>query len=646
MSTYLKNVLLAVLLLSGVSLYSQITLPRLISDHMILQREADVRIWGWAAPGENVSITFMDNTHQTVANSRGEWYIMLKNLTAGGPYTMKLEASNTITINDILIGDVWVGSGQSNMEMPMRRVSWKYPEEIKNANYDAIRQFVVPRRYEFNQAQTNLTGGNWVKASPASISEFSATAYFFAKELHYRYKVPIGIINSAWGGSPVEAWISEEALKQFPAYFEDLQKNKDNQLVESIKRQDQDRISQWHSTLRQKDRGFDNQRRPWYSPKISNRGWKSFTVPGNWNQAGETPENGVFWFRKKVDLPAGSENKSALLILGCIVDSDSVFVNGKFVGTTGFQFPPRRYQIPAGVLQGGRNTIVVRVISEQGFGGFVEDKDYKLVFDNQTIDLSGEWKYRQGAAMPPLQGRKFFNTIPGGLFNAMIYPLKNYAIKGVIWYQGESNAGRPHDYNALFSTMIPDWRNHWGKGDIPFIFVQLPNFHRPATDPNAPSNWALLREQQLKTLAVRNTAMAVAIDIGEWNDIHPLNKKDVGIRLSKAARRIAYGDCALVHSGPIYEACRIDGNRIIISFSNIGSGLTTNDSKPLRHFAIAGEDGKFVWANAEIVGEEVVVWHESITSPVAVRYAWSDNPEGANLFNKEGLPASPFRTTM
>jgi sialate O-acetylesterase len=334
--------------------------------------------------------------------------------------------------------------------------------------------------------------------------------------------------------------------------------------------------------------------------------------------------------------------QQAKLILGRIVDADSVFVNGVFVGTTGYQYPPRRYDIPSNVLKEGGNTVVVRVISTIGKGGFVLDKPYELVSGGQTIDLKGDWQYRLGATMDPLASQTFVRWKPVGLYNAMISPLLNYSIKGAIWYQGESNAERPLEYRELFSALICDWRKKWSQGDFPFLFVQLPNFMERIEQPSE-SNWALLREAQLKTLSLPQTGMAVTIDIGEWNDVHPLNKKDVGKRLALAAQRVAYGDDTIVYSGPIYHSMKIEGNKIVVTFTNTGSGLVAGSGE-LKYFAIAGIDRRFVWAKAKIENNRVVVWSEEVPNPVAVRYAWADNPEGANLYNAEGLPASPFRT--
>jgi sialate O-acetylesterase len=619
---------------------SQVTLPKLISDGMILQRDTDVKIWGWASAQEQISVHFLDVTYQSVADSVGEWEVVLSDLKTGGPYEMTIGASNTITIRDILVGEVWVASGQSNMELPMRRVKPLYENEIVTANNDNIRYFYVPRRYDFTEAKKDLEGGEWQKTNPETVREFSAAAYFFAQELYNRYEIPIGIIDASLGGSPAEAWMSEDALKEFPVHYAEAQRFKDRDLIEQIEREDRNRISAWHAEANRKDIGNLDQTR-WDDPALDTSDWFQMEIPGYWADADLGHVNGVVWFRREIDIPADKAGQSAKLNLGAIVDSDSVFINGHFVGTTGYQYPPRWYTIPEGILQAGKNTIAVRIVNERGRGGFVPEKLYQLTIDDHTIDLTGSWRYRLGASMEPLAGQTFIRWKPLGLFNGMISPLLTYAIKGVIWYQGESNAGRPVEYLELFPAMIRDWRNNWNRGDFPFLYVQLANFMK-ATDYPSESNWAMLREAQHKTLSVPNTGMAVTIDIGEWNDIHPLNKRDVGKRLALAARKIAYGE-NIVHSGPEYDSMYVDGKKIVLTFKNTGSGLMVKGER-LNYFAIAGPDSNFVWADAIIQGDRIIVWSDDIDQPVAVRYAWADNPESANLYNREGLPAIPFRT--
>lgn len=641
MNRILKTILLSFLL--SINVLSQVRLPELISDGMVLQRDAQIKIWGWAAEGEKISVHFIDSTYNTAADDKGNWNIILPKLKAGGPYEINVIASNSITIRDIMVGDVWVCSGQSNMELNMKRVSPLYGAEIANSENPYIRYFEVPDKYNFSSPQKDLPSGEWNKANPQNVLSFSAVSYFFGKELYDRYQVPVGLINSALGGSPAESWMSEEGLKEFPEYYNEAQRFKDSTLIKQIQNEDRTRINNWYSQLRKNDQGYKDPKKPWYSAEYNSSDWSIMKIPGYWADESLGFVNGVVWFRKEINIPPSMVGKPARLNLGRIVDADSAFVNGVFVGTTSYQYPPRRYDIPLTILKEGKNVIVVRIINSWGKGGFVEDKPYELVVDNHTIDLKGDWKYKLGAQMEPLRGETFIRWKPMGLYNAMIAPLLDYKIKGVIWYQGESNAGRPVEYRKLFPALIKDWRKNWKQGDFPFIFVQLPNFMEAKPNPSE-SNWALLREAQLKTLSLPNTAMVVTIDIGEWNDIHPLNKKDVGKRLALAAQKVAYGDGDVVYSGPLYKAMTVEGNKIILTFTSIGSGLMTKGGEQLKSFTICGTDKKFVWANAEIKNNEVIVWSDNVENPVAVRYAWADNPDGANLYNKEGLPASPFRT--
>jgi sialate O-acetylesterase len=658
---YCKMILFCFFSIS-ITAFGQVRLPKLISDGMVLQRDAKVKIWGWAAKDEKVSVRFMNSTYNATADDKGNWSVLLPKFKAGGPYEMQINGSNSITVHDIMVGDVWVCSGQSNMELPMGRVSWHYPGEIEHSQNKYIRQFLVPDKYDFKKPEKDLSGGIWKSASPENTPEFSSVAYFFAKEIYEKYKVPVGLINSALGGSPVESWISSDTLKKFPQYFNEAQMFKDGSLIEKIEEADRARSGAWYSLLRQEDEGYKNPQHVWYDTSLITPDWDTMMVPGYWADTKLGFVNGSVWFRKKVDIPSSMAGKPAELILGRIIDGDSTFVNGVFVGTVGYQYPPRRYDIPAGLLKAGENTIVVRVISNIGRGGFVPDKEYDIVVPkgsstgNDSIDIAGQWKFRLGVEMPPLMGQTFIRWKPEGLYNAMIAPLLNYYIKGVIWYQGESNTERPWDYRKLFTSMINDWREKWniqrtpfGEGNFPFLFVQLPNFGEANNEPSR-SGWALIREAQLQTLSLPNTGMAVTVDIGEWNDIHPLDKKDVGKRLFLAAEKVAYGNKDIVYSGPIYKSMKVDGNKILLSFTNKGSGLMVKGDE-LKDFAIAGTDKHFVWAKAKIVqgtpigeGDKVIVWNDEIPNPVAVRYAWADNPEGANLYNKEGLPASPFRT--
>jgi sialate O-acetylesterase len=623
--------------------FCRVRLPLLISDGMVLQRDADVKIWGWASAGEKVTINFNDKIYNAVAGKDGKWAVSLSVLKAGGPYEMEINATNHITLRNILIGDVWVCSGQSNMVLPMNRVKYRYQEVIAHSENPSIRQFIVPDRYDFKAQQEDLKSGTWKSANPQTVLNFTAIGYFFAKELFGKYHVPIGLIRASLGGSPVQAWMSEDALKEFPEYLATAEKFKDIAYINQIREKDKAVNDAWYGRIQKIDKGLAPGEKPWFDTNYDASQWPTMNVPGYWADHELGLVNGVVWFRKEIDVPASMTGKAAKLWLGRVVDADTTYVNGKIVGSVSYQYPPRIYDVPANLLKEGKNIIVVRVINNSGRGGFVPDKPYQLSAAGQTIDLKGQWQYKLGATMDPLPAKTFIEWQPVGLYNAMIAPLLNYKIKGAIWYQGESNTAKPHEYQKLLSAMIADWRQKWNEPDFPFLYVQLANFME-AKDQPCESNWAELREAQLKTLSVPNTAMAVIIDIGEWNDIHPLNKEDVGKRLALAAQKVAYGDKKVVYSGPIYQSMKTEGNKIILTFTNTGSGLVAKGDGELKYFAIAGADKKFVWAKAKIQGDKVTVWNDDITNPVAVRYAWADNPEGANLYNKEGLPASPFQS--
>ncbi|MBX0335126.1 sialate O-acetylesterase [Pontibacter sp. HSC-14F20] len=637
-----KLLLLYLLLSISTAAYSQIKLPRLISNGMVLQRETGTRLWGWAKPGEAVRLTFKQKEYRATTGPDGKWTIQLPPQQAGGPYEMTFTASNNITLKNILFGDVWICGGQSNMELPMERVQDTYPEAIAKANYPNIRQFEIPDRYDFKQTKHDVEAGEWLPATTQNIRQFSAVAFFFAEEIHNRYNVPVGLINSALGGSPAEAWISEVALKKFPSPYRELQKFKDDALIARIEADDQKASQAWYARLNETDEGRKNN---WAAADVDDSDWAQMAIPGYWADGPLGQVNGVVWFRREIDVPKSMVGKEAKLMLGRIVDADEVYLNGELVGTTSYQYPPRRYLLPANKLKEGKNTLAVRVINNAGRGGFIPDKPYDITGGEQALDLKGYWKYKLGATMEAAPGQTFIRWKPTGLYNAMIAPLTDLPIKGVLWYQGESNTRNPSEYASLMETLIADWRGQWGQGNFPFIYVQLANLNEPNKTP-VESNWAALRQAQLENLALPNTGMAVAMDLGEWNDIHPLNKRDVGLRLALQARKLAYGDKAVVASGPLFESMQAQGNKLTLVFSDTGKGLVAKGNKPLSGFAIAGADGKFVWAKAEIKKNKVVVWSEAIAKPVTVRYAWADNPEGANLYNKEGLPASPFEARL
>lgn len=636
---------LAGAILSGGILSAEVRLPSIVSDGMVLQRDAEMKIWGWADPGENVKVRFRGQVRSTMADTDGKWQVQFDPQEAGGPETMEISGRNRIVLEDILVGDVWLASGQSNMTHAFDRWRERYATEIAQSENPEIRQFRVPTNPVLTGPVDDIEGLEWKQANPETLLDFTVVGYFHALKLYERYNVPQGIVMSCVGGPPIESWTSAKGFSEFPKYLETIERNRDPAYVERVNAEAlADREADGRRVKADKGQTGPVQ---WYDPVYEPLNWKSINIPGYWEDQGLRDLDGVVWYRREIEVPESMNAVDAHVKLGRIVDRDEFYVNGQKVGNTTYQYPQRRYEIPAGVLRPGKNLFVVRVTNEHGKGGFVPDKPYYMTVGDHTIDLKGEWLFRVGEAFPPQ--RKYKQGIsaqdqPAALFNGMIAPFVNFGVRGMLWYQGESNADRPGTYRMLLENLIDDWRSHWGRGDIVFLIAQLPNFMDVDYLP-AESDWALLREAQLH--AARNTPNAgvgINIELGEWNDLHPGNKKPVGERLALLAMQLSYGENDLVASGPIYRSHAIERHKIILSFDHVGRGLVSSNGEELAHFAVAGGDRKFVWANARIEGDKVVVWSEDIQEPKYVRYAWADNPDFANLANKEGLPASPFRT--
>jgi sialate O-acetylesterase len=637
-----KNLLLLVYLLASTVTFSQVRLPKLISDGMVLQRDATIKIWGWAAPKEKFFIEFLDKKHLLKSDKMGNWQLQLSNLKAGGPYVMKISASNSIEIKDIVIGDVWLCSGQSNMAMAVSAVSSLYPEEIANSENNFIRNFEVPREYEFNVHRTDLSGGSWKAANPTNVLKFSATGYFFAAAIYAKYKIPIGMIHSSYGGTPIHAWLSEEALKPFPTSYNEIKDLKNPEFVKNIENKDLELDTNWNTNLLQNDLGITSKEN-WTSNSTNTQDWQESKVPGLWNGTPLEKINGVVWYKKEIEVSKQMASSETMLKLGVIMGADSTYVNGKFVGFIKDQWSSRKYQIPANTFVEGKNILTIRIVKKRGNGGFVEGNKYELERNNETIDLSGLWKYKIGAQLDALPNIVNLKWKPTSLYNSMIQPLKKYAVKGILWYQGEGNANKPKEYAQLLPALITELRTVFNHPTMPFLFAQLPNYMKVTENPSE-SNWALLRESQLKTLSVPNTGMATTIDVGEWNNIHPHQKKPVGTRLALIAQNLVYGDANVICYGPKYKSMQIENNKIVLDFEIFGSQMEFRGERTHTNFAIAGEDKKFVWAEAKIENGKIIVSNAAVPNPVAVRYAWADNPEGEKLFNTEGLPATPFRT--
>lgn len=637
-----KAIVLILAVFFSISLFAQIRLPKLVSDGLVLQRDKENLIWGWATPKEKITVTLKKKTYKTTTNEAGKWEIVLPAQVAGGPYEMKFKGSNDLIIKDVLFGDIWICAGQSNMVLPMERVKEKYPDEIANDNYPEIRNLFIPTLTSLSGPKDDIQNIGWKSATGKDLLSFGAVSYFFAKELYNKYKVPIGLINTSVGGTPIEAWISEDGFKAFPDITKTIQKNKDTSYVNSFRR---NFVPNLKPEI--KDLGILEK---WEIPSLVLNGWQKINIPGYWEDQGLKDLNGVVWYRKEIEVPENMTATAAKIMMGRIVDADVMYLNGKQIGNVTYQYPPRRYEIPQGLLKTGKNTLVIRVTNTSGKGGFVPDKPYFLSSNGQTLDLKGDWLYKVGEVFQPATsfGGVGFSAQnqPSSLFNAMVAPLTNLSIKGLLWYQGETNAGNPVPYDRYLPALINDWRKLWNQGDLPFLTVQLANFQDIDYSPSE-SNWARLREAQLKSLALLNTALTVTIDLGEWNDIHPLNKKDIGVRLSLAARNLAYKEEILEYSGPILKNSQIENSKIILTFDHVVNGIMSKDKDDLRWFSIADYDKKFVWAKTKIVGKDKIeVWNNAVKSPKYVRYAWSDNPEGINFYNQEGLPASPFRTDI
>ena len=633
--------LVAGLLLTLGPLRADVTPAALFSDHAVLQQGLPLPVWGTAAEGEQVTVEFAGQTARTVTKE-GRWLVRLAPVTAGGPYTMTIHGRNRIVLKDLLVGEVWLCSGQSNMEMKLGPVEGLQPvinwrETVAAADQPQLRLFTVPRTLALTPVAT--TSGHWESSSPAAAERFSAVAYFFGRALQQARHVPVGLIHSSWGGSFAEAWMSGEALRQRPdltAALADLALQRQDPAAAHARTEKL--LAEWYA---RHDPG-SAPAAAWNALPATPTDWPVMVLPTYWEKAGLPDFDGVVWFRREFDLPAAWNGQEAVLHLGAIDDDDTTWVNGQPVGATRGWDLLRVYPVPAKLLHPGRNVVTVRVLDTgQGGGLWGHGEALRLAFGGTapvaSVELTGPWHYQVGIALhdlprPPQEVTQSVAT-PGGLFNGMIAPLLPYALRGVIWYQGESNAAQSRQYRTLFPDLIADWRRHWGEGDFPFLFVQIAPFTGMRPE---------IREAQLLTArSVHNTAMAVTLDVGDPKDIHPPHKQPVGERLALAARALAYGE-QLEYSGPVCEKTDFGAGRAVLHFSHVGGGLVAPGGE-LIGFTVAGADKVFVPAQAVITGATITVSAPGVSVPVAVRYAWADAPAG-NLFNHAGLPASPFRT--
>lgn len=620
--------------------FADIKLPQIISDGMVLQRNKPVKIWGWANAGERVNIRFRNHTFSTSANEHNQWEVTLPAAPAGGPYVMKIVGNNALIIKDVLIGEVWLCSGQSNMALKMSQIAERYPTEIQKSENPSIRQFLVPNN-PCPQRADDVPATGWKSAGPQTTPKFTAVGYFFAKKLYERYHVPIGLITSAYGGSAIEAWTSEKGLTPFPEYLQKFNLYKDSATLNNAIKESGEIRKAWYQHIKEQDKGPDQS-------NVS--AWQNVALPGYLDNVDIKKTDRLIYFKKEIQLPEGVSDKQAVIFLGNIRGEDSTYINGIRVGTAANMNVTRKYVIPEGVLKPGKNIILLRILNADGNWGFVPDEPYQLEVNDKTYSLNGQWQYQvsvKGSAIPS-KASFIEANLPAFLFNGMIAPLTNYGIRGILWYQGEHDVFKAGVYRQLLPNLINDWRSKFKQGPLPFLLVQLPGYqytYGPLSAEPEESKAALLREAQQLALQEPNTGMAVTIDIGEYNNIHPKNKLDVGSRLSLLARNLVYGEKNLAAFGPFYNKSTVQNKYVYITFEHIGAGLMVKPAgAELKGFAIAGADKKFYWANTRIQGGTVVVWNDQVTNPVAVRYAWSDAEIGVNLFNSEGLPAAPFRT--
>jgi sialate O-acetylesterase len=620
-------------------LNAQVSMSAVFGDHMILQRGIEIPLWGKTSPGTVVSVRFSNFEVITKADTSGHWRLRLPEFEAGGPYTLEVYGENqqqpTIVFEDVLVGDVWFASGQSNMELEVQQ-SMNADEEIANANYQHIRFFNVAHAMSPSPRE-DIIDGKWLVCDTASVKKASAAAYFFAREIHTEINVPVGIVQASWGGTPVEAWTSREQLLS-----SDLTRNivlANDSLADGCFEQDSLNLIRFWDIVYNPHNNIDQ-----IIPlaDFDDSVWNILNMPGTFKDWNWPYYEGIVWMRKKVIIPEAMAGEDLTIHLGQPEMNYSLYFNGAEICKTIWNAEPtHHYILPAALVNEGENTIAVRMAVLWGGGGFNPPAENMFITDGKSkVSIDGEWKYRKDleSEIPKLMN---FHRYHSFLYNAMVHPVIPFGIKGFLWYQGEDNTTDAFNYRHLFPMMINDWRIRWKQGYLPFLYVQLANF-RERPENLHKSDWALLRESQTKTLMHPNTGMACAIDIGDPDDIHPTNKQEVGRRLALIAFKQVYGK-DVVANGPMLKDFSIKDQLVELIFETYGSSLTKHDNAELKGFMVAGEDQEFYEAMAVIKNNSIVVSSKDVVRPVAVRYAWADNPL-CNLTNKEGLPALPFRT--
>ena len=625
----------------------------LFTDNMILQREVPCPVWGWTDPGDTVTVTFAGQTKTATADPDGKWLVRLdpmpasaesrdmtlqikadtRNLTPVAPPAQAPPAARSVTLKNIVVGDVWVCSGQSNMEFGLNGVDQWWNEQ-RAAEFPLLRLYSVPQQYSFGPLDS--VSGRWQPSSAGSVSAnepiwggFSAIGFMFARMVHRETGVPIGMIASSQGNTAIEHWGAVTSLGRFEAKYQGF--DPVTAYADAVTAAWKAGDPAYAATLN------------WSAPDCDDKAWPTLAVPGNWRQSALPDFNGVVWFRKTIDIPATWAGKDLWLSLGPIDVVDTTWFNGTFVDAHEGRSRPRQYWVPGRLVTAGANLIALRISGERGFMGKPEQMGLLPANGNpaERIPLAGDWRYHASTPAKELKAAQPPRCWAiSACHQGLIVPLAPFAIKGALWYQGEGNVGNSRNYANILTALIQDWRKLFGVGDFPFYIVQLANFGPVPAQP-VNSGWATIREAQTQVARdVPNCGMAVAIDRGEIYNIHPPNKREVAERLAKVALAKTYGK-NVPCEGPTYRAMQVEGGKIRIRFEHV-AGLKSLGSAPAG-FAIAGTDKKFVWAQGWLDGETVVVSAPEITAPVAVRYGWGDNAV-CNLYNQDDLPAVPFRT--
>jgi sialate O-acetylesterase len=626
---------------------ANLRLSPLYSDGMVIQRDKPFLLRGRGAKNAAVTVVFRGKTYTTCAHEEnGAWRLTVPAMPAGGPFTLEIASDGeTVVIRDIYAGDVWLCGGQSNMELQMPRVRDAFPEEWNRRNYPLVREFRIPQEWDFHAPRDELAGGMWRRLSKDTINMFSAATYFFAKKYAETHRVAVGLVNASWGGSPAEAWMCcEDVQKTYPyktdhahVYADDAFREK--ALADALKN-----TTDWDRALDEADTGNAKQGESGGNHDDANDNWQEIALPASFNEIdGLKDFCGVLWFMRTFTAGKEFAGKPLRLWLGTITDSDKTYVNGVQAGSTAYRYPPRKYAVPPGLIREGENTIVMRVVCNNGRGEFTRGKPYVLFAETDKtakIDLSGMWRYKIGARCGPRPEELFLNREASGLYNAMIHPARAYPVKGILYYQAESNDGKPEEYELLFKTLITGWRTMRGRPHLPFIFVQLPVWGLPS-DNDETHSWAILRAAQQTALTLPHTAMAVGLEVGEWNDLHPVDKKTIGERLFLAAQKLVFG-AENSSPGPLPLRHEVKDGVLTIAFANCADGLAAKT--PLILTAIA--NGKHHQLAAKIAGDDKLQAELGELRPDRVLYAWANTPKYAGLFNSEGLPAAPFRLVL